>query len=68
MIESLVTLVIYLIIAGLIFWLAQWALAQLPIAEPFATVIRVVLIIVALLIVVYALLGLVPGGHLRLLR
>lgn len=66
MIASLVTLLIYLVIAGLIFWAIWWALSQLPIPEPFATAIRVVVVLVAVLIVVYALLGIVPGPHLAL--
>lgn len=42
--------VIYLIIAGVIFWLLTWALSQLPIPEPFKTVIRVVLILAIVVI------------------
>lgn len=60
---GLISLVIYLAIAGLLFWLVWWFLSQIPIPEPFNTVIRVVLAIIAFVIVAYALLGIVPGGH-----
>lgn len=71
MIASVITLVIYIIIIGLIFYVLWWALSQVPLPEPFGTVVRVLLVLVAVLICVYLLLGLVPSGgglHLPALR
>lgn len=55
------TLLLQLVVAGLIFWLVTWALGQLPIAEPFKTVIRVVLILLVVVFLLNVLLSL--GGH-----
>lgn len=66
MVGTLISLVIYLIIIGLIFYVLWWALSQMPLPEPFGTVARVLLVLVAVLIVVYLLLGLVPSGGLHL--
>lgn len=63
MIQTLITLVIYIVVIGLLFWLVHWVLSQVPLPEPFAMIARVVLAIAAFLIVAYLLLGLVPGGH-----
>jgi hypothetical protein len=57
-IEGLLSLVIYLVVIGLIFWCIWWALSQFVIPEPFNKVIRVVLGLVALIIVINLLLGL----------
>lgn len=67
MIDALITLVIYLLIVGLLWWAATTIIAVIPLPEPIRTVVRVLLIVVLCLIVIYALLGLLPGGgfHLR---
>mgnify|MGYP001559600035 CR=1 FL=1 len=62
MIASLVTLVIYLIIIGLIFYVIWWALGQVPLPEPFGTIARVLVVLIAVLICVTLLLQMVPGG------
>lgn len=66
MIEPLISLVIYLIIAGLIYWAVTQIIAVVPLPEPIRTVINVVMVVILVLIVVYALLGLV--GHIPRLR
>lgn len=58
MLGALVSLLIWLIIAGVLWWGVTTILAQLPIAEPFATIIRVLLVFILVIIVCYALLGL----------
>lgn len=68
MLSQLITLVIYLIIAGLIFYVLYWAISQVPLPEPFNTVARVALVLIAVLIACYLLLGLIPGGGIRLGR
>lgn len=57
--NDLIGLVVYLIVAGLILWLAFWVIDQIPIPPPFNQVIRVILVVVAVLICIYALLGLI---------
>lgn len=68
MIEILISIIIYLIIAGLIWWAVTTILGIIPMPEPIKTVVRVLMIVVLCLIVIYALLPLIPGGHVRALR
>ena len=70
MIEVLISIIIYLLIAGLIWWAVKTILGVIPVPEPIKTVINVLMIVVLCLIVIYALLPLIPNGagHLRLLR
>ena len=58
MIETLIAVIIYLIIAGLIWWAVTTILGVIPVPEPIKTVIRVLMIVVLCLIVIYALLPL----------
>lgn len=58
MVEALISIIVYLIIAGLLWWAATTILGVMPIPEPIKTVIRVLLIVVLCLIVIYALLPL----------
>lgn len=68
MIETLITLVIYLVIVGLIWWAVTTILAVIPLPEPIRTVVNVCLIVILCLIVIYALLGIVPHGRLAFPR
>ena len=61
MVETLIALVVYLLIAGLIWWAVTTIIAVIPLPEPIKTVINVVMIVIICLIVIYALLGLI--GH-----
>lgn len=63
MIDTLISLVIYLIIAGLIWWAVTTILGVIPLPEPIKTVINVLMIVILCLIVIYALLPLIPGGR-----
>lgn len=56
--SALVSLVVWLIIAGLVYWLVLWVLGQIGVPEPFNKVIRVVVAIFVFLIVLNALLTL----------
>ena len=67
-VETLITLVIYLIIVGLIWWAVTTILAVIPLPEPIKTVINVLMIVILCLIVIFALLNLIPGGHISLGR
>lgn len=66
MIEVLISVIIYLIVAGLIWWAVTTILGLIPIPEPIKTVINVLMIVVLCLIVIYALLPLIPHGVGRL--
>lgn len=59
--SSLGWLVVEIIIAGLIFWLCTWGLAQVGLPEPFAKIAKVVLVIAVVVFLVNALMAL--GGH-----
>lgn len=61
MIATLIQLVVYLVVLGLIFWLVQYVLGIIPMPEPFHTAARVILAIVAVLIVCALLLQIVGG-------
>lgn len=62
MIEVLISVILYLIIAGLIWWAVTTILGVVPLPEPIKTVVNVLLIVLLCLIVIYALLPLIPHG------
>lgn len=55
---SLITLLIYIILLGLVFYVLWWALAKIGLPAPFDKVAQVVIV----LLVVVALLGIVTGS------
>lgn len=57
-IDGLIHLLIYLVVAGLIFWLLWWFIDYIALPEPFNKVAKVVVALVALVILLYFLLGL----------
>ena len=60
MIGALIGIIFTLIILGVIWWACQRLMALIPIAEPFKTIIYVLMVIVLVIIVLYviaALLG-----------
>jgi hypothetical protein len=57
MIGSLLSLILILVIAGVLFWAATKLLGLLPIPDPFRTVIYVLLVVVAVIVVVWAVAG-----------
>lgn len=56
MIDLLFTVIIFAIVAGLIYWLVL----QLPLPEPFATVVRIGVILICILVLLGVLFGGVP--------
>lgn len=67
MVSSLLVLLIYIIVIGLILWLALWVIGQLPLPAPFGQVARVIIVVIAVLILIIMLLNLVGGvPHIRL--
>jgi hypothetical protein len=57
--QNVINAVIWLIIAGVIFFLLDWAIKSVGVPEPFNKVLHVVLILVAVIICINALLTLV---------
>jgi len=57
--DSLINLIVYLVVFGLIWWLVS----LLPLPTPVAQVIRV-LFIVLLILIVLSVFGIIPGNYL----
>lgn len=68
MIGALINLLVLVLICGLIWWAFTAIIGVVPLPAPFAQVARVLVIVILCLILIYALLGFVPGGYPRLLR
>jgi hypothetical protein len=62
MLELLVTLVVGLVVIALLWYI----LTVLPLPEPFGRVAQVVVIVLAFLWLIYVLMGMLPGGTVRL--
>lgn len=56
-----VTIVLYLIVGGLIFWLLSWLVNYINPPEPFRKIANVVLVVLAVLVCIGLLLSLVGG-------
>lgn len=56
-----VTVVVYLIVAGLIFYLLWWLIGYVGLPEPFNKVARVVLAVLAVFVIIGLLLSLAGG-------
>lgn len=59
----LISLIIYLVVFGLIWW----AVSLLPLPSPVAQIVRV-LFIVILIMIILSVFGIIPGGYLPRLR
>ena len=57
--DSIINLIVYLVVFGLIWWLV----ALLPLPSPVAQVVRV-LFIIMLILIVLSVFGIIPGGSL----
>lgn len=55
-IAALINLLIYLLVLGIVLAIVFWALAQIPVPEPFNRIIRVVAVVIVALIVILLLL------------
>lgn len=60
-ISGAVTIILYLIIAGIVFWLLWWLVNYVAPPEPFRKIANVILAILAVLVVIGILLSLVGG-------
>ena len=63
--EQVMYAFIWLVIAGLIFWIIQWGLAEIGLPEPFAKIATVLLVLFVVVVVINALLTLVGKPFIR---
>jgi hypothetical protein len=71
MISSLIYLVVYIIVVGLIMWLLNYLIDAVPLPEPFHRVAKVALLVIGVLIIILLLLnfiGVLDGAPPRLGR
>lgn len=54
--QALVNAVIWVLIAGLIFWLLNWLISYVGVSEPFNKIAKVIIAIVAVVMLINALL------------
>ena len=69
MIGSLISLLVYILVLGIIWWAVNAILGLLGpyVAEPFMSIIRIILIVILALVLISVLLQLVGvGGHIGL--
>lgn len=59
MIMVLINLIIYLAVAGLIYWLVIYAIDNIPIPDPPARIIKIVAMVILVLVVISLLLSLI---------
>lgn len=68
MIGTLFNLVLYVVAAGLLLWLLQYLINELPMFEPFRKFANIILTVFAVLFLVVILLSLTGTGDFRLPR
>jgi len=62
MIGALITLIIYLLVLGLLYWLVIYVLDTIPIPDPPNRIIKIALMVLMVLIVVVLLLNMLGVG------
>jgi membrane protease YdiL (CAAX protease family) len=62
MISALITLIVYIIILAVLWWLANYVLDNFPLPEPANKLVRVAIVIIVVLIALYLLLGIFGIG------
>jgi TRAP-type C4-dicarboxylate transport system permease small subunit len=68
MITALITVLIYLLVLGVLWWAIDYAISAIPIPDPPARFIRIIMVVVFALIFVSLLLSLIGVGGLDLPR
>lgn len=61
MIGTLIGIIITLIILGVIWWAINQLLPLIPLPEPFARIVHILLIVILVLIVIWVILSLLGG-------
>lgn len=59
MISALITLIVYLLVLGILWYLLDYVLRAIPVPDPPARIIRIVLIVIFCLILIGVLLNLI---------
>lgn len=62
MIGTLIGIIFLCIVIGVIYWAIQQLLPLIPIAEPFSTIIRVLMVVILVLIVLYVIVQLLGAA------
>lgn len=62
MIGALITLIVYILVLGLLWFLLDYVLTMFPPPEPAGRLIRVVVVVIFVLIAIYLLLGVFGVG------
>lgn len=62
MIGTLIGIIFVCIILGVVFWACQQLLPLIPIAEPFHTIIRVLLVVILVIVVLWVIIQLLNAG------
>ena len=63
MIGTLLTLIVYALVIGLLLWLLQYVLSSFPVPEPFRKIIWIAAVVIAVLFLIVLLLDIVGGGN-----
>lgn len=53
MLGTIIGLIIMCIILGVVWWAGQQLLALIPLSEPFATIVRILLVVLMVIIVIW---------------
>ena len=59
MISALITLIIYLLVIGLIYWLVIYVIDTIPIPDPPARIIKIALMVLLVLVIIILLLQMI---------
>jgi hypothetical protein len=57
MIGALITLILYIIVLSILWWLANYVLSNFPLPEPAGKLVRVAITVIIVLAAIYILLG-----------
>lgn len=62
MIPALITLIVWLLIVGIVYWLALYVIQAVPIPDPPARFIRIALTVILVLVILNLILNMVGMG------
>jgi hypothetical protein len=68
MIGSLIVLVVYILILGLVLWLLHYVVNAMPMFEPFRQIANIIITVIGVLALIFILLSIVGDTGVRLPR
>jgi hypothetical protein len=68
MIGTLIVLIVYILVLGLILWLLHYVVNALPLFEPFRQIANILITVIGVIALIFILLSLLGDGGLRLPR